>query len=107
MVSALVGPSHLLLLGHSVTHQQIHRRLRDAATDRQSLAVPGTVVDQCRFVVVDVEIQSAQVPPQGRVLVLGSGQQLFVDALDPGYSLEALAVPDEPLGLVQPIAVAT
>jgi len=107
MVSPFVGPAHLLLLGHSVTDQQVDCRLRDAAAGRQALAVPGTVVDKGRIVVVDVEIQSAQVPPQGRVLVLGSGQQLFVDALDPGYSLAVLAVPDEPLGLVQPIAVAT
>ena len=61
---SFVSPAHLLLLGHSVTDDLVHRGLGDAAADRQSLSMPSTVVDQRVRVVPQVPGDGVQVPPQ-------------------------------------------
>jgi hypothetical protein len=45
-ICPFVGPAHLLLLGHAVAGDLVHRGLGYAAADRQSLATPSAVVDQ-------------------------------------------------------------
>jgi len=57
------GPAHLLLLGHAVADDFIHRGLGYAA-DRQALAMPSAVVDQRAPVVLRVTGGRVQIPPQ-------------------------------------------
>ena len=69
-VRPFVSPAHLLLLGHSVTDDLVHRGLGDAAADRQALAMPCGAVDQRVRVVPQVPGDSVQVPPQRAEFVL-------------------------------------
>jgi hypothetical protein len=63
-VRPFVSPAHLSFLGHTVADNLVHRRLGDAAADRQALAMPGAVVDQRARVVLEVTGDGVQIPPQ-------------------------------------------
>ena len=63
-VRSFVCPAHLSLLGHTVADGLVYRGLGDTAADRQSLTMPGTVVDQRARVLLQVTGDSVQIPPQ-------------------------------------------
>jgi hypothetical protein len=58
-----VGPAHLLLLGHAVADDLVHRGLGYAAADRQAFAMPSAVVDQRVRTSPQVLEDSVQLPP--------------------------------------------
>jgi len=79
---------------------QVHRGLGNAAADRWPLVIAHAIVHERTGVVLDLEVQAAQVPVQRRALIAFLRQQRGIQGLDAGHRLSALSMPNQPLGVI-------
>jgi len=62
--------------------------------------IAHAIVHERTGVVLDVEVQAAQVPEQRRVLIAFPCQQRGVQGFDAENGLSAFSMPNQPLGVI-------